>query len=248
MVNVSLKLVGKLGRTINLESSLNKEFGADCAPSGFVSKNDWVIAFSLRMPYHIKINNQMKVDNRSWCNGWECQSSESNAWSSWSETLGTWLLLSALGSRLSLSALGSRSCFTALELPQKLTYQSTWKSRCEWWPVWFDGVSLGSLDGISLGSFDGVLLGCLDGLLDGISWKPTGKSRHWNRLTQWKCYAHAQPFGIHCTNNFHREWTHQLTERGGTLRCFVQIEQSTERWMTFCFWWCICAYSPPFRC
>ena len=32
-MNVSLKLVGKLDTTINLESSLNKEFGADCAPS-----------------------------------------------------------------------------------------------------------------------------------------------------------------------------------------------------------------------
>ena len=32
-VNVSLKLVGKLDTTINLELSLNKEFGADCAPS-----------------------------------------------------------------------------------------------------------------------------------------------------------------------------------------------------------------------
>jgi hypothetical protein len=36
LVNVSLKLVGKLDTTINLESSLNKEFGA----GGFVSKND----------------------------------------------------------------------------------------------------------------------------------------------------------------------------------------------------------------
>ena len=33
LVNVSLKLVGKLDTTINLESSLNIEFGADCAPS-----------------------------------------------------------------------------------------------------------------------------------------------------------------------------------------------------------------------
>jgi hypothetical protein len=33
LVNVSPKLVGKLGTTINLKSSLNKEFGADCAPS-----------------------------------------------------------------------------------------------------------------------------------------------------------------------------------------------------------------------
>ena len=33
LVNVSLKLVGKLDTTINLESLLNKEFGADCAPS-----------------------------------------------------------------------------------------------------------------------------------------------------------------------------------------------------------------------
>jgi len=33
LVNVLLQLVGKLDTTINLESSLNKEFGADCAPS-----------------------------------------------------------------------------------------------------------------------------------------------------------------------------------------------------------------------
>ena len=33
LVNVSLKLVGKLDTTIHLESLLNKEFGADCAPS-----------------------------------------------------------------------------------------------------------------------------------------------------------------------------------------------------------------------
>ncbi len=33
LVNVSLQLVGKLVTTINLESLLNKEFGADCAPS-----------------------------------------------------------------------------------------------------------------------------------------------------------------------------------------------------------------------
>jgi hypothetical protein len=32
-VNVSLKLVRKLDTTINLESLLNKAFGADCAPS-----------------------------------------------------------------------------------------------------------------------------------------------------------------------------------------------------------------------
>ena len=32
-MNVLLNLVGKLDTTINLELSLNKEFGADCAPS-----------------------------------------------------------------------------------------------------------------------------------------------------------------------------------------------------------------------
>ena len=76
-----------------------------------------------------------------------------------------------------------------MPFPQKLTYQSTRKSCCEWWLEWLDGVvlglldgsldgfwlgsldgvSLGSLEGISLGLFDGVLLGYFDGSLNRIS-------------------------------------------------------------------------------
>ncbi len=55
-----------------------------------------------------------------------------------------------------------------MPLPQTLTYQSTWKSRCKWWLGWLDGVVLGlldgSLDGVWLGSLDGVLLGSLNGI------------------------------------------------------------------------------------
>jgi len=61
---VSLKLVGKLDTTINLESLLNKELGADCAPSALSRAALSPKMVQVRMRDHIKFNNQLKIGER----------------------------------------------------------------------------------------------------------------------------------------------------------------------------------------